>query len=66
MNAILSVGSLVSYDSIESGKIKGKIIGNGRDQYGPFIRIKVTAKSHPAYPVGTMFVVGSLDHVTAR
>jgi hypothetical protein len=62
----LSVGSLVTYNSIQSGGIKGKIISNGRDQYGPFVRIKVTAKSHSAYPVGTVFVVGSLDNVTAR
>lgn len=53
----MNVGSLVSYVSIKSGTVKGKITSTMRDRFGEFHMVKVTTSDVSAYPKGTMFAV---------
>lgn len=60
MSAIqtLSVGSLATYRAM-SGDVKVKVTGTGTDKFGPFLRLKVTAKGNDHYPVGYLFVASA-------
>lgn len=62
----LSVGSLATYASIQSGDVKVKIIGTGTDRFGSFLRLKVTAKGNANYPVGHVFVTSASQYLTKR
>jgi hypothetical protein len=59
VNAKTLINKLVSYTSIVSGTVKGKIVGEGTDRFGDFYRVKVTTADVPAYKKGSEFIVSA-------
>lgn len=53
----MTVGTKVRYNAMRSTYV-GEIIGEGRDMLGDFWKVKVTSRSNPWYPLGTV------DHIS--
>lgn len=49
-----SVGDKVQYRAMQAGIILGIVVGFGRDQHGDYVSWKVTSKTNPYYPRGTV------------
>lgn len=49
-----SVGDKVQYRAIKAGIILGVVTGFGRDQLGDYVSWRVTSKTNPYYPRGTV------------
>lgn len=63
----MNVGTLVSYASIKSGDVRGKISAAGTDRFGKFVRVTVTVGGNWAYPKGSTFIVSvGARELTAR
>lgn len=51
---IYRVGDKVFYAPIGAGIVLGKVTKLGRDFLGDFLEFKVTSRSNPVYPCGTL------------
>lgn len=47
-------GQKVQYRSIMSGTVLGVVIGTGRDRLGDYVAYRVTSRTNPHYPLGTV------------